>query len=82
MTRAAKAIEAAKQNPKGLSFAQLRSIVEAAGFTLKRVSGSHHVYSRPGIAEIINIQPAGKDAKPYQVRQVLELIERYKLTVQ
>jgi len=45
----------------------------------KRVRGSHHIFSKEGIAEILNIQPKGSEAKPYQVKQVREVILKYKL---
>lgn len=79
MGRARKILEAAQANPRSLDFSDLVCLVEAAGWVLKRQQGSHRVYSRPGTPEIINIQPRGKDAKPYQVRQVVELIERYSI---
>ncbi len=46
----------------------------------ERIKGDHHIYSKTGIAEIINIQPLndGK-AKPYQVKQIRNLIHKYKL---
>ena len=57
-------------------------LVLAAGFSLKRTSGSHHVFSKPGVIEIINLQPIGKAAKPYQVRQVLSLIQKYNIEIE
>jgi predicted RNA binding protein YcfA (HicA-like mRNA interferase family) len=72
-------LERARNNPESLSFKELQRLVEAAGFRLKRVRGSHHVYARKGIVEIINIQPKGRMAKPYQVRQVVGLIAKYSL---
>ena len=46
----------------------------------ERVRGSHHIFFREGIAEILNLQPRkdGK-AKPYQVKQVRNLILQYGL---
>jgi hypothetical protein len=46
----------------------------------ERINGSHHIYSRDGVAEIVNLQPGddGK-AKPYQVKQVKEILDKYKL---
>lgn len=41
--------------------------------------GSHHIFFKHGVDEIINIQPKDKQAKPYQVKQVRELIIKYKL---
>jgi len=45
----------------------------------ERVRGSHHIYSKEGVEEIINLQPAGSRAKAYQVKQVRGIILRYKL---
>lgn len=41
--------------------------------------GSHHIYYREDIPEIVNIQPNGSKAKPYQVKQVRQIIVKYKL---
>ena len=72
-------LERARTHPQSLTFTDLRKLAEAAGFRLKRISGSHHVYTRQGIVEIINLQPQGKMAKAYQVRQVVSLIVKYNL---
>jgi len=48
------------------------------GFEL-RVNGSHHIFSKDKIEEIINLQSKDGKAKPYQVKQVRELILKYKL---
>jgi len=72
-------LERARNNPQSLSFKELQRLVEAADFRLKRVRGSHHVYTRKGIVEIINLQPKGRMAKPYQARQVVGLIDKYEL---
>ena len=49
-------------------------------FELKeRIRGSHHIFYKDGLDEIINIQPDGAKAKPYQVKQVRQLILKYKL---
>ncbi len=48
------------------------------GFQM-RVNGSHHIFVKDGIPEIINIQSVNDKAKPYQVKQVRELIIKYKL---
>ncbi len=47
----------------------------------ERVRGSHHIFTREGVMEILNIQSRGSDAKPYQVRQVRNVILKYKLAV-
>jgi HicA toxin of bacterial toxin-antitoxin, len=55
---------------------------EAFGFRLDRVSGSHHIFSHDGIAELLNLQDRKGKAKPYQIRQFLALIEQYDLPVE
>jgi predicted RNA binding protein YcfA (HicA-like mRNA interferase family) len=54
-------------------------LVEALGFKLARVSGSHHIFVHTGIPELVNLQEVDGKCKPYQVRQVLRLVDRYKL---
>lgn len=61
-----------------VAFADMRSLAEGLGFELRRVSGSHHV-SHPDIPELINLQAVRGQAKPYQIRQFLRLVERYDL---
>ena len=57
------------------SFADLRRIAEAFGFELKRTNGSHHIFQHPDVPGNLNLQPSGKDAKPYQIRQLLDMID-------
>jgi predicted RNA binding protein YcfA (HicA-like mRNA interferase family) len=60
----------------------MQQLVESFGFQLQRVSGSHHIYARPGLTEQLNLQTVNGKAKPYQVRQFLKIIERYNLQLQ
>ncbi len=59
-------------------FDDLRSLLVGFGF-IERVKGSHHIFSKSGVMDILNLQPRGHLAKPYQVKQVRALIVRYKL---
>ena len=52
-----------------IGFADLRNLLESLGFEV-RIKGDHFIYTKAGIAEIINIQPLGSKAKPYQVKQI------------
>jgi predicted RNA binding protein YcfA (HicA-like mRNA interferase family) len=61
-----------------LQFKDLRAVLLQLGF-VERVRGSHHVFSKPGISEILNLQSCGHEAKAYQVRQVRKLIQRHNL---
>ena len=54
-------------------------LVETFGFRLSRVSGSHHIFVHPQVAELVNVQDVDGKAKPYQIRQFLKLVERYDL---
>ena len=45
----------------------------------ERIKGSHHIFTKKGAEEILNLQPKGSKAKPYQVRQVRNVILKYKL---
>lgn len=69
-------------NPRNVRFETLKLLATAFGFTLVRVQGSHHIFLHPLIDEIINLQDVGGMAKPYQVRQLLGLIERYNLSLE
>ena len=60
-----------------IDFTALCHLLVALGFE-QRIRGSHHVFGRAGIAEIINLQPGpGNTAKPYQVKQVRQLLLTY-----
>ena len=63
---------------QNIAFDDLLYLLESLGFE-KRIKGSHHVFSKAGIEEIVNIQPADGKAKPYQVKQVRHIIVKYKL---
>ena len=62
-----------------VAFADMRRLVESFGFELRRTSGSHHVFVHPDVTELLNLQEVRGQAKPYQVRQFLRLVERYAL---
>ena len=61
-----------------IRFADLRALLFHLGFD-ERVRGSHHLFYKQGVVELINIQSRGGQAKPYQVRQIRNIILKYKL---
>jgi predicted RNA binding protein YcfA (HicA-like mRNA interferase family) len=69
-------------SPANVRFSEMQRLVEAFGFRLLRVSGSHHIYGRAGLNEQVNIQEVNGKAKPYQIRQFLKLVERYNLNIE
>jgi predicted RNA binding protein YcfA (HicA-like mRNA interferase family) len=61
-----------------ISFTEMVSLLVRLGFQ-QRVRGSHHIFTRQGVEEILNLQPRGAKCKPYQVKQVRSVIIKYKL---
>jgi hypothetical protein len=66
------------ESDANVDFDDLCHLLRRLGFA-ERISGSHHIFSRSGIEEIINIQPKGRTAKTYQVGQVRDIILKYSL---
>ena len=63
----------------GIRFGDLRMLLLQLRF-VERIRGSHHIFTREGVAEILNLQAKDSMAKPYQVKQVRRVLVRYKLT--
>lgn len=61
-----------------ISFEGLCSLLQNIGFEI-RIRGSHHIFTKDNINEILNLQPKGDKAKPYQVKQVRSIIVKYRL---
>jgi len=61
-----------------IRFGDLRTLLKSLGFA-ERIRGSHHIFSHPGVEEILNLQPRRSRAKPYQIKQVRKVIVQYKL---
>ena len=68
-------------NLQNVSFVDMQKLVNSLGFSSKTTSGSHHIYVHGDISELVNLQEVKGQAKPYQIRQVLRLIERYSLDI-
>jgi predicted RNA binding protein YcfA (HicA-like mRNA interferase family) len=62
-----------------ISFSAFQRFLDKLGFRVGRISGSHHIYLHPKIPRPMNVQRVGKDAKPYQVRQLRAIIEEFGL---
>ena len=76
-----KLLQKALSSPANLRFDEVCALARAFGFHLSRVRGSHHIFSRPEVRELVNLQDVRGKAKPYQVKQLLELVERYNLSI-
>lgn len=65
-----------------VAFSDFTDLVEGFGFRLARVGGSHHIFTHPNIPQLVNLQEVRGEAKPYQIRQFLRLVERYNLRLE
>jgi predicted RNA binding protein YcfA (HicA-like mRNA interferase family) len=61
-----------------VEFSALCQLLMRLGFE-QRVKGSHHIFTRDGVEEILNLQPKGSKAKAYQIKQVRSILVKYRL---
>ena len=66
------------RSDRNTGFEELRKLLLQLGFK-ERIRGSHHVFRKTGVEEMINLQKDGNKAKPYQVKQVRAVLLRYRL---
>jgi predicted RNA binding protein YcfA (HicA-like mRNA interferase family) len=67
------------QRAGAIPFRDFQALLAAFGFVLQRTRGSHRAYKHPDVPQILTVQPKGKDARSYQVRMFLSMIERFRL---
>jgi predicted RNA binding protein YcfA (HicA-like mRNA interferase family) len=67
---------------RNVGFTEFRRLVEAFGFKLRRVSGSHHIYRHPEVPRPLSLQPHQREAKPYQISQFLDMVEEHGLKME
>jgi len=67
---------------KNIRFTEAIAVAEGFGFKLDRISGSHHIFVHPSVPELINLQDVKGKAKPYQVKQLLKIVEKYNLRLE
>ena len=61
-----------------IPFNDLCSLLKRLGFQV-RVRGDHHIFTKDDIAEIVNLQPLDAKAKPYQVKQIRNILRTYRM---
>ena len=64
---------------KNIRFSEAVALAEAFGFKLDRINGGHHIFIHENIPELLNLQNVKGKAKPYQIKQLLQLIEAHNL---
>jgi len=67
---------------KNVDFDDLIRLLQALDFKEVGGRGSHRVFVRSGVAEILTLQEVHGQAKPYQVRQIAALIHQYNLDLE
>ena len=77
-----KLLAKALSGSKNLRFGEAVELAKAFGFHLSRTKGSHHIFVHTTVRELVNLQQVGGKAKPYQVYQLLEIVERYNLQIE
>ncbi len=68
------------QSDNNINFNELRSLLLKLNFK-ERIKGDHHIFTKEDIDEILNIQPNGNNSKPYQIKQIRNILLKYKLGV-
>ena len=66
---------------RSISFRDFVALIEAFGFVHSRTKGSHLSFKHPSCPKLMVVQPLGKDAKRYQVREFLDLVREYALQI-
>jgi predicted RNA binding protein YcfA (HicA-like mRNA interferase family) len=79
MAKKKKILEKVLAGSKNISFNDFILLVEGFGFYLSRVRGSHHIFSHSTVKELVNLQNVKGQVKPYQIKQFMELVEKYNL---
>ena len=67
---------------RNVNFAEFRRLVESFGFRLRRISGSHYIYTHPQVPRPLSLQPRNREAKPYQISQFLDIVREFGLTIE
>jgi hypothetical protein len=67
---------------RNVGFVEFCRLIEAFGFVLRRVSGSHHIYSHPQVPRPLSLQPREQEAKPYQIKQFVEMVEEFEVKME
>lgn len=83
MTKIEKLYARVTANPgQQISFRDFVALIEAVGFRHARSKGSHRSYRHPDCPKLLVIQPQGNRAKRYQVREFLDMVEEFRLSVE
>jgi hypothetical protein len=83
MSKKQKLLKKVLSGSKNVRFNDLRVLMLALGFRLDRITGSHHIFVNPSVPQPASLQPdQNGQAKPYQLKQLAKLIEKYNLQLE
>jgi predicted RNA binding protein YcfA (HicA-like mRNA interferase family) len=77
-----KALKKILSGSKNVRFKEAVGLAEAFGFKLDRISGSHHIFVHPEVPDLLNLQNIKGKTKPYQMKQLLKIIEKHNLNME
>jgi predicted RNA binding protein YcfA (HicA-like mRNA interferase family) len=66
---------------RDVTYRDFLALIVALGFVHSRTKGSHQSFVHAKCPKLLVVQPRGKDAKRYQVRELLDMIEEYGLAL-
>lgn len=69
-----------RRSDANVPFETLCALLRRLGFD-ERIKGDHHIFTKDAVEEILNLQPKGAKGKPYQVKQVRDVILKYQLRI-
>ena len=77
-----KLLERIKSHQRNVRFDDFVALIKSYGFKLIRIKGSHHIFERLDVFDMVNAQNDNGQARPYQIRQFLTIIETYNLRME
>ena len=69
-----------RRSDANVPFDTLRALLRRLGFD-ERIKGDHHIFTKDSVEEILNLQPKDGKGKPYQLKQVRDVILKYHLRI-
>ena len=69
-----------RKSDANVQFDALCMLLKKLGF-IERIKGDHHIFTREDIEEILNIQPKEGKGKPYQIKQIRDIILKYQIRI-
>ncbi len=83
MSKRQKRLQKLRQNPKDVSFDELRQVLQTEGFLLDHVTGSHHIFRAQIGGEVLTVViPFARPVKPIYVKRALQEIEKLRQVMQ